>query len=381
MAKRDYYEVLGVSKSASSDDIKKSYRKLAMQYHPDRNPGDKTAEEKFKEAAEAYDVLSTPEKKARYDQYGHAGMGGAAGFGGAGMNMDDIFSNFGDIFESMGFGGFGGGRRGGGGGRQVRKGSNLRIKVKLTLEEIAKGVEKNIKVNKFVGCETCHSTGSQNGSFNTCNTCKGSGYVRTVTNTFIGQMQTTSVCPSCAGEGKTVAQKCRSCFGEGIVRGEEVIKINLPAGISEEMELRISGKGNAAPRGGVNGDLLVGVEEIEHDLFARDGDNIFYEHYISFLDAVLGTSIEIPTIDGKVKIKVDAGTQSSKTIRLKSKGLPSVNGYNKGDMLVTLNVYIPQHLNDKEKKLLEQLRDSENFKPVPGKKEKSFFERMKEFIG
>lgn len=381
MAKRDYYEVLGVSKSASADDIKKSYRKLAMQYHPDRNPGDKASEEKFKEAAEAYDVLSTPEKKARYDQFGHAGMGGAAGFGGAGMNMDDIFSNFGDIFENMGFGGFGGGRRGGGGGRQVRKGSNLRVKVKLTLEEIAKGVEKNIKVSKFVGCETCNSTGSQNGSFSTCSTCKGSGHVRTVTNTFIGQMQTTSVCPTCNGEGKTVAQKCRSCYGEGIVRGEEVIKINLPAGISDEMELRVSGKGNAAPRGGINGDLLVGVEEIEHDLFSRDGDNIFYEHYISFIDAVLGTSIEIYTIDGKVKIKIDPGTQSSKTIRLKGKGLPNVNGYNRGDMMVTLNVWIPQHLSDKEKKLLDQLRESENFKPIPGKKAKGFFERMKEFIG
>lgn len=381
MAKRDYYEVLGVSKSASTDDIKKSYRKLAMQYHPDRNPGDKASEEKFKEAAEAYDILSTPEKKARYDQYGHAGMGGASGFGGAGMNMDDIFSNFGDIFENMGFGGFGGGRRGGGGGRPVRKGSNLRVKVKLTLEEIAKGAEKNIKVNKFVGCETCNSTGSQNGSFSTCSTCKGSGQIRTVTNTFIGQMQTTSVCPTCSGEGQTVAQKCRSCFGEGITRGEEVIKINLPAGISDEMELRVAGKGNAAPRGGVNGDLLVGVEEIEHDLFSRDGDNIFYEYYISFIDAVLGTSIEIYTIDGKVKIKIDPGTQSSKTIRLKGKGLPNVNGYNRGDMMVTLNVWIPQHLNDKEKKLLEQLRESENFKPVPGKKAKNFFERMKEFIG
>jgi molecular chaperone DnaJ len=380
MAKRDYYEILGVSKSAGMDEIKKAYRKQAMQYHPDRNPGDKVAEEKFKEAAEAYDVLSTPEKKARYDQFGHAGMGGAGGFGGAGMNMDDIFSNFGDIFESMGFGGFGR-SRGGGGGRQVRKGSNLRIKVKLTLEEIANSVEKNIKVNKYVGCETCNNTGSQNGSFSTCHSCKGSGYVRTVTNTFIGQMQTTTTCPTCSGEGKTISQKCKACYGEGIIRGEEVIKINLPAGISEDMELRVSGKGNAAPRGGINGDLLVGVEEVEHELFSRDGDNIFYEHYISFIDAALGTSVEIPTLDGKVRIKVDSGTQSSKTIRLKNKGLPNVNGYNKGDMLVTLNVWIPQHLNDKEKKLLEQLRDSENLKPIPGKKEKSFFERMKEFIG
>lgn len=380
MAKRDYYDVLGVSKNAEQAEIKSAYRKLAIKYHPDKNPNNKEAEEKFKEAAEAYEVLSNPEKRQRYDRFGHAGNSASGGYGG-GMNMEDIFSNFGDIFgggnpfESF----FGGGQSRG--GRRVVKGTNLRIKVKLTLEEIANGTEKKIKVNKQVVCKTCDGSGAKDkSSTSTCRTCGGTGSVRRVTNTILGQMQTTSTCPTCNGEGVEITAKCTTCHGEGLVRGEETISINIPAGVSEGMQLSMSGKGNAAPRGGVPGDLIILIEEIPHEILKRDGNNVIYDLYISFVDAALGASIEIPTIDGKAKIKIDPGTQGGKILRLKGKGIPEVNSYHKGDQLIYVNVWTPKALSQTEREQLEKLRESPNFKPQPGKNEKSFFERVKEFF-
>lgn len=380
MSKRDYYEVLEITRTASVEEIKKAYRKMAIKHHPDKNPGDKSAEDKFKEAAEAYEVLSDPQKKQRYDQYGHAGLGGNGGFGGGaggfgGMNMDDIFSQFGDIFG----GHFGGG--GSRGGRRVNRGSNLRVKVKMTLDEIANGVEKKIKVNKYVACKPCRGTGAKDGSaFNTCSTCRGTGQVTRVTNTILGAMQTTSTCPTCGGEGQSIHDKCTSCHGDGIVRDEEVISINIPAGVAEGMQLSVSGKGNMGARGGVAGDLIIVIEEVEHEQLKRDGMNLFYDHYISFVDAAMGTNIEVPTIDGKAKIKVEPGTQSGKVLRLKAKGLPDINTYSRGDILVNINVWTPQHLSKDEKAMLEKMRDSENFKPNPSKKDKGFFERMKQYF-
>jgi molecular chaperone DnaJ len=379
MSKRDFYEILGLTKNASDDDIKKAYRKLAIKYHPDKNPDDKAAEEKFKEAAEAYEILSNPEKRQRYNQYGHAGVGGASSGGGhygGGMNMDDIFSQFGDIF---GGGGFGGGRSNGG-GRRVMRGSNLRVKVKLNLQEIAKGVEKKLKVNKFVNCNTCKGSGAKNGTFDTCKLCNGSGVQVRTQQTFLGAMQTQTTCSGCNGEGKTVKDKCNTCHGDGIVRAEEVISINIPAGVAEGMQLSVGGKGNAAPRGGINGDLLVLIEEEEHLELKRDGSNLFYDSYVNFADAALGTSIEIPTVDAKVKVKLEPGTQSGKVLRLKGKGLPDVNSYGTGDLLVNINVWTPQSLTTEEKKALETLRASKNFAPNPNRKEKGFFDRMKEYF-
>ncbi|MDA9554734.1 molecular chaperone DnaJ [Pelobium sp.] len=387
MSKRDYYDILGVSKSASADEIKKAYRKLAIKYHPDKNPDDKAAEDKFKEAAEAYEVLSNPEKKQRYDQFGHAGSqaGFGGGYGGGGMNMEDIFSQFGDIFG--GGGGspfdsfFGGGGQSSRGGRRVQRGTNLRIKVKLTLEEIANGVEKKIKVNKQVICNTCDGTGAKDkNSFSTCKTCGGSGAVRRVTNTILGQMQTTSTCPTCNGEGSTISSKCNTCHGDGVTRGEETISINIPAGVSEGMQLSMSGKGNAAPRGGVPGDLIILVEEIPHESLKREGINVIYDLHVSFIDATLGSNVEVPTIDGKARIKLDPGTQGGKILRLKGKGIPEVNSYHKGDQLIQINIWTPKILNNEERELLEKLRESPNFKPNPGKNEKSFFDRMKEYF-
>lgn len=384
MSKRDYYEVLGVTKSASDDEIKKAYRKLAIKYHPDKNPDDKKAEEMFKEAAEAYEVLSNPEKRQRYNQFGHAGVGssaasgGGGGFGG-GMNMEDIFSQFGDIFGGH-FGGFGGGGGSSRGGRRVMRGSNLRIKVKLNLQEIAKGAEKKLKVNKFVNCGTCHGSGAKNGQVETCKVCNGSGVQVRTQQTFLGAMQTQTTCSACNGEGKTVKDKCNTCHGDGIVRAEEVITINIPAGVAEGMQLSVSGKGNAAPRGGINGDLLVVIEEEEHPELKRDGSNLFYDSYVNFVDAALGTNVEIPTVDGKVKIKIDPGTQSGKVLRLKGKGLPDINSYGNGDLLVNINVWTPQTLTNDEKKALEGLRNSKNFAPNPNRKEKGFFDRMKEYF-
>jgi molecular chaperone DnaJ len=386
MAKRDYYDILGVPKGSSADEVKKAYRKMAIKYHPDKNPDDKQAEDNFKEAAEAYEVLSNADKRARYDQYGHAANASSAnggGYGGGGMNMDDIFSQFGDIFGGgspfEGF--FGGQQQRGGGGRRVSKGSNLRIKVRLSLEEIANGAEKKIKVNKQVLCGTCEGTGAKDrSSFQTCKTCGGQGAVRRVTNTILGQMQTTSTCPTCNGEGTQITAKCTVCYGDGVVRGEETITINIPAGVSEGMQLSMSGKGNAAPRGGVPGDLIILIEEIPHETLKRDGNNVVYDLHISFVDAALGTSIEVPTIDGKAKIKIEPGTQGGRILRLKSKGVPEVNSYHRGDQLVHINIWTPKALSREERELLEKLQSSPNFKPNPGKNEKSFFERMKEYF-
>lgn len=384
MAKRDFYEILGVSKSASADEIKKAYRKVAMQYHPDRNPGDKEAEEKFKEAAEAYEILSDADKKAKYDRYGHAAFGpGTSGGGGGYSNMDDIFSQFGDIFGDDMFGGFfgGGSRRSSGGGGRPRgqRGSNLRIKLKLNFEEIAKGVTKNVKVKKHVLCNTCNGNGAKDkNSVQNCGTCGGSGQVRRVTNTFLGQMQTVSTCPTCNGEGSTVTAKCGSCKGEGRVYGEETISIDIPAGVQEGMQLSMNGKGNAGERGGFAGDLIIQIEEEAHPELQRDGLNVAYDLYLSFSDAVFGTQVEVATIDGRAKIKIPPGTQSGKIFRLKGKGFPEVQGYNKGDQLIYVNVWTPQQVSDEEKRMLEKLSESPNFKPNPNKSDKSFFERVKE---
>jgi molecular chaperone DnaJ len=388
MAKRDYYEILGVGKTATADEIKKAYRKVAMQYHPDRNPGDKEAEEKFKEAAEAYEVLSDTDKRAKYDRYGHQafapGMGGGGFSGGAGMNMEDIFSQFGDIFGDDVFGSFfgggSGGGRGRGGGRPAgTRGSNLRIRLKLTYEEIAKGVTKTIKVKKYVSCATCNGSGAKDkGSVQTCTTCGGSGQVRRVTNTFLGQMQTVTTCPACNGEGTVVTAKCTTCKGEGRVYGEEMVTINVPAGVQEGMQLSMHGKGNAGERGGANGDLIILIEEEQHKELQRDGLNVAYDLHISFPDAAFGTSVEVPTIDGRAKIKIPAGTQSGKIFRLKGKGFPEVNGYGRGDQLIHVNVWTPQNLTSEEKAMLENLSKSENFKPNPDKNNKSFFDRVKE---
>lgn len=368
MAKRDYYDVLGVSKSASPEEIKKSYRKIAIKFHPDKNPDDKEAEEKFKEAAEAYEILSNPEKKQRYDQFGHAGMNGG-GFSGGGMNMDDIFSQFGDIF--------GGGSPfesffGGGGRQRTRKGSNLRIKLKLTLEEVANGVEKKIKVNRLVTADGV--------TFKTCTSCQGTGQIRKAVNTMLGQMVSTSTCPNCSGSGQTIGNRPSGVDSSGLKPKEEVIAIKIPAGVAEGMQLSMSGKGNEAPGGGVPGDLLILIEEAESDELKRDGNNVVYDLYLNFADAALGTSIEVPTIDGKVKIKIEAGTQSGKILRLRGKGVKDINGYGKGDQLIHVNVWTPQNLTSEEQRKLESLRESNNFKPKPGKGEKGFFDRMKEFF-
>ncbi|WP_395808287.1 molecular chaperone DnaJ [Daejeonella sp.] len=389
MAKRDYYDILGVTRSSTADEIKKAYRKMAIKYHPDKNPGDKQSEENFKEAAEAYEVLSNAEKKRRYDQFGHAGgassPNGGGGYGGN-MNMEDIFSQFGDIFGGGGGGGspfdsFFGGQQQTRGGRRAARGSNLRIKVKLSLEEIAKGVEKKIKVNKQVICDTCDGSGAKDkSSFNTCQTCNGSGAVRRVTNTILGQMQTTSTCPTCNGEGTQITSKCTTCHGDGLSRGEETISINIPAGVSEGMQLSMSGKGNAAPRGGIPGDLIILIEEIQHDSLKREGNNIIYDLHISFIDAAIGSSIEVPTIDGKAKIKIDPGTQGGKILRLKGKGVPEVNSYHRGDQLIYINIWTPKVLSKEEREILDSLKESPNFKPQPGKNEKSFFDKMKEYF-
>ena len=385
MSKRDYYEILGVSKSASKADLKKAYRKKAIQYHPDKNPGDAAAEEKFKEAAEAYEVLSNDEKRARYDQFGHAGMSGAAGgggFGGGGFDMEDIFSHFGDIFGGHFGGGFSGGGFGGGGRRQnVNKGSNLRVRVKLTLDEIAKGVEKKIKIRKYVACDVCNGSGARDeNSLTTCHTCNGMGQVTRVQRTILGQVQTSSICPTCGGERKTITTKYTKCHDEGLIQKEDVVSINIPAGVEEGMQLSVSGKGNAARRGGINGDLLILIEEETHPELVRDGNNLLYNLFISVPDVIVGTAVEIPTIDGKVKVKIDAGTQSGKILRLKGKGLPDVNRYGTGDLLVKINVWIPKSITKEDRKLIEKLKESPSFRPNPTREEKGFFQRMKDYF-
>lgn len=382
--KRDYYEILGVSKTATAEEIKKAYRKVAMQYHPDRNPGNKEAEEKFKEAAEAYEVLSDAEKRAQYDRFGHAGVSGnGRAYGGQGMNMDDIFSQFGDIFGDDIFGSFFGG--GGGGRRSARtrgtKGSNLRVRIKLNFEEIAKGANKTIKVKKYVTCNSCGGSGAKDkASVQTCTTCNGSGQVRKVTSTFLGQMQTVTTCPTCNGEGTTVVNKCNVCRGEGRVYGEETVNIDIPAGVQEGMQLSMSGKGNAGERGGPPGDLIILIEEESHPQLHRDGLNVAYDLHLSFPDAVFGTQVEVPTIDGRAKIKIPPGTQSGKVFRLKGKGFPALQSYEKGDQLIYVNIWTPQHLSHEEKVMLEKLQQSPNFQPRPDKSEKGFFERIKEMF-
>ncbi len=377
MAKRDYYEVLGVQRNANKEELKKAYRQMALKYHPDRNPGDKQAEENFKEAAEAYDVLSDDSKRARYDQYGHAGMGASGG--GANMNMEDIFSHFGDIFSGFGFGGFGGGGRQQ--QRRVNRGTDLRVKVKLTLQEIANGVEKKLKVKKLVPCHTCSGSGAAEGSSSSpCTTCRGTGQVTRVQQSILGHIQTTSACPTCGGEGRTITKKCTSCFGEGVVNEEDIITVNLPAGVGEGMQLSVGGKGNAPRRGGVNGDLIVVIEEIPHPDFTRDGNDLLYNLYISIPDAILGTTMEIPTIDSIVKMKIDAGTQSGKILRLRGKGLPEVNSYNRGDLLVKVNVWVPNSVSKDEQKILEKFSKSNSFKPNPTTQEKGFFSRVRDYF-
>ena len=386
MEKRDYYEVLGVEKTATADQIKKAYRKKAIQYHPDKNPGNKEAEEKFKEAAEAYEVLSDPDKRARYDQFGHAGMGGAAGggfggFNGQGMSMDDIFSMFGDIFGGHGGGGFGGFGGFGGGGSQPRqrkyRGSDLRVKVKLSLKEISEGTEKKFKVKKYVPCSHCHGSGAEgNSATETCPTCHGTGSVTTTQQSIFGMMQTQTVCPHCHGEGKIIKNKCKDCEGEGVVYGEEVVTVKIPAGVAEGMQLTVNGKGNAGKHNGVPGDLLVLIEEEKHPELIRDESDLIYNLLLSVPTAALGGTVEIPTIDGKAKIKIEPGTQPGKVLRLRGKGLPSINnyGYNtgKGDLLVNVSVYIPKTLTKEERQALEKWQESESFKPDMTLKEKIF---------
>lgn len=378
MAKRDYYEILGVAKGASNDDIKKAYRQMAIKYHPDKNPGNKEAEDKFKEAAEAYEILSDPDKKAKYDRFGHAGAAGGYGGGGqygGGMSMDDIFSQFGDIFGDGGnpfesfFGGGGGGRARG--ARGVR-GSNVRIKVKLTLQEIASGAEKKIKYSRMVTAEGV--------TFKTCATCGGAGQVRRVTQTFLGQMATTTTCSTCGGSGKTIDKKVAGANAEGLVSKEEIVNINIPAGVAEGMQLSMSGSGNMGPGGGPAGDLLIVIEEVEDPVLKREGHNIVFDLYINFADAALGTSVEVPTVDGKVKMKIDAGTQAGKILRLRGKGIPELNSHHRGDQLVHINIWTPQKLSAEEKAILEKLRESENFKPHPGKHEKGFFDKVREYF-
>ncbi len=379
MAKRDYYEVLGVSKTATPDEIKKAYRKLAIKYHPDKNPGDKEAEEKFKEAAEAYSVLSDADKRQRYDQFGHAGVGGAAGnggpYGGFNMDMDDIFSMFGDIFGGHsgfgGFGGFGGGSSRGGSQRMFR-GSDLRVKVKLTLNEIATGVEKKFKVKKFVPCTHCNGSGSEDGSTETCPTCHGSGTVVTTHRTMLGMMQSQSTCQTCGGDGKIIKNKCHVCHGEGVVQGEEIVSVKIPAGVAAGMQLSMSGKGNAGKRNGIAGDLLILVDEEEHPDLIRDNNDLLYNLLLSFPTAALGGAVEVPTLDGKARVKIDAGTQPGKVLRLRGKGLPDVNGYGKGDLIVNVSVYVPENLSRSEKEALENMSKSENFEPKQSVKEKIF---------
>jgi molecular chaperone DnaJ len=381
-SKRDFYEILGVGKNATADEIKKSYRKVAMQFHPDRNPGDKSAEDKFKEAAEAYEILSDPDKRTQYDRFGHAAFSQGRGASSQHMNMDDIFSQFGDIFGDDMFGSFfggGNGRRGGGGRQRGSRGSNLRIRIKLNFEEIAKGVSKTIKVKKYVACGTCHGSGAKDkNAVQTCSTCGGNGQVKRVQNTFLGQMQTVTTCPSCNGEGTTITSKCPTCRGEGRVYGEETVTLEIPAGVQEGMQLSMSGKGNLGERGGPAGDLIILIEEEAHPNLHRDGLNVAYDLYISFPDAVFGLHTEVPTIDGRAKIKIPAGTQSGKIFRLKGKGFPSINSHEKGDQLVRVNVWTPQQVSSEEKAFLEKVQDSNNFQPSPDKSEKSFWEKIRE---
>lgn len=373
MAKRDYYEILGVSKGSSADEIKKAYRQMAIKYHPDKNPGNKDAEDKFKEAAEAYEILSDNDKKARYDRFGHAGMGGGAAGHSQHMNMDDIFSQFGDVFgDGSPFESFFGGGRSGGRRQAGVRGNDARIKVKMTLQEIAAGAEKKIKYKRMKVADGL--------TFKTCTTCNGAGQVRRVTNTFLGQMATTSACPMCHGSGQIVDKRPAGAGPDGLTPVEEIVTINIPAGVADGMQLSMSGKGNAGPGGGPNGDLIILIEETEDPILKREGNNIVYDLHITFSDAALGTSIEVPTVDGKVKMKIEAGTQGGKILRLRGKGIPEINSNYRGDQLIHVNIWTPQKLSSEEKAMLEKLKESENFKPHPNKNDKGFFERMREYF-
>lgn len=367
--KKDFYEILGISKSASDAEIKKAYRKKALEFHPDKNPDNPAAEEQFKLAAEAYEVLSDPQKKAKYDQYGHQAFDGAGGFGGGhgGMNMDDIFSQFGDIFGG-GFGGFGGG----GGGPRRAKGSNMRIKVKLTLEEIANGVEKKVKVKRKVQAPGV--------SYKTCTTCNGQGQVMRVTNTILGRMQSASTCPSCGGSGQILDKKPNNADAQGMILEDETVSIKIPAGVVDGMQLKVSGKGNDAPGNSISGDLIVAIEELEHEFLKREGENLHYDLYISFAEAVLGISKDIEAVNGKVRIKLEEGIQSGKILRLKGKGIPSINGYGSGDLLVHVNVWTPKTLTKEQKQFFENALNDDNFTPHPEKSDKSFFEKVKDMF-
>ena len=383
--KRDYYEVLGVERNADAETIKKAYRKAAIKFHPDKNPGDKDAEEKFKEAAEAYDVLSNEEKRARYDRFGHAGMGGAAGgggfsgFSGGGFSMEDIFEQFGDIFGGAFGGGFGGGRSSR--SRTVNRGSDIRITVKLSLQEVAEGVTKKLKINKTVACDKCGGSGAKDSSsYATCTQCNGSGYVITVQNSFFGRMQTQSVCPTCGGQGRIIKEKCSKCNGEGTERGQEIIEVKIPAGVSDGMMLTVRGKGNAARNGGVSGDLLVVIEEEHSPELIRDGNDLIHNLNITVTTALLGGEVEVPTIDGKARIKIAPGTHAGKVLRLRGKGLPDVNGYGRGDIMVVVDITIPDELTKEERKLVEQLAEQPNFKRASGVESQNIFERMKNFF-
>jgi molecular chaperone DnaJ len=371
--KKDFYEILGISKGADAAAIKKAYRKKAIEFHPDKNPGDKTAEEKFKEAAEAYEVLSDPAKKQKYDQYGHQAFDGSGGFGGGGghhggMNMEDIFSQFGDIFGGGGFGGFGGG----GGGQRRAKGSNLRIKVKLTLEEIANGVEKKVKVKRKVQAKGV--------TYKTCSTCNGQGQVMRVTNTILGRMQSASTCPTCGGSGQILDRKPSDADAQGMIVEDETVSIKIPAGVTDGMQLKVSNKGNDAPGNSVPGDLIVAIEELEHEFLKREGENLHFDLYISFPEAVLGVSKDIEAVNGKVRIKLEEGIQSGKILRLKGKGIPSINGYGNGDLLVHVNVWTPKTLNKEQKQFFEKNLEDDNFDPNPEKSDKSFFEKVKDMF-
>lgn len=386
MAKRDYYEVLGVDRNASANDIKKAYRKLAIQYHPDRQhekseAEKKEAEEKFKEAAEAYSVLSDADKKARYDQFGHEGLGGAGnGFGGAGMDMNDIFSMFGDIFGGRGgFGGFGGFGGGGSAGARKFRGSDQRVKVKLNLQEISTGVTKKFKLKKYVTCTHCGGSGAEGGATETCPDCKGTGRVIRTQQSFFGMMRTEVDCPRCSGQGKIIKDKCKHCGGDGVVLGEEVVEVQIPAGVMDGMQLSMRGKGNAGKMNGVSGDLLILVEEEKHPTLVRDENDLIYSLLLDIPTAALGGFAEIPTIDGKAKVTIDPGTQPGKVLRLRGKGLPTLNGYGKGDIVVNISVYIPETLSKEEKKEIENFRNSDNFRPSESIKEK-IFRRFKNFF-
>lgn len=371
--KKDYYEVLGVSRSAAAQEIKKAYRKKAIKFHPDKNPGDATAEANFKEAAEAYEILSNKDKKSRYDQFGHQAFDGNGGFGGGGMDMEDIFSHFGDIFGSAfgGGGGFSGGF--GGGGRSIRiKGSNLRIRVKLTLDEIIKGIEKKVKVRRMVQ--------AKGATYKTCSICNGSGQITRITNTILGRMQTASTCNSCRGAGMTIDNRPLGSDANGMVYQEDIVSVSIPAGVTDGVQLKVSGKGNDAPGNGISGDLLVVIQEQPHAYLKREGLNLHYDYYISISEAVLGTTKEIDTLSGVVRIKIDAGTQAGKILRLRGKGLPSLEHYSKGDLLIHINVWTPQTLTREQKKFFESMKDDDNFKPNPSRNDKSFFDKVKDMF-